>query len=64
MGSVMQQMDLLQQASLMNPRAQGDEHFHRQARDSAARTCGADWEARKNMRNMEIFRSGGIPPDF
>jgi hypothetical protein len=58
------QMDAMVSAAGMDPRALEYETFYQQSRERGAQPIEADWEARKDMRNMEIFRQGGIPPNF
>jgi hypothetical protein len=48
----------------IDPEQHAYENAYQQARDNGASASEAQWEAQRDMRNMEIFRAGGIPPNF
>jgi hypothetical protein len=58
------QMDARLRSVGIDPEQHAYESAYRQARDSGASPSEAHWEAQRDMRNMEIFRAGGIPPNF
>jgi hypothetical protein len=61
---ILDQTDEIQRKAGIDPEQHAYESAYQQARESGASPSEAHWEAQRDMRNMEIFRGGGIPPNF
>jgi hypothetical protein len=62
--NALSQSDAMLSAAGMDPASVAYETHYHNATERGAQPTEADWEAQKVMRDMEIFKDGGMPTNF